>query len=148
MTPADADEVMSVEVAAYPFPWTRGILLDCIRSGYACWVLEDASGMLQGYCVLSVAANEAHLLNLCIAPRAQGLGLGGYLLEKTIELGRWHRCERIFLEVRPSNAAALALYHRAGFNEIGRRPGYYPDHRGREDALVFALELLDAAEPG
>lgn len=132
---------MAMEVCAYPFPWTAGIFSDCLRSGYACWLLEEGTELL-GYGVLSVAAGEAHLLNLCVGPKSQGQGLGGHLLRKMIELARWHRAQRVFLEVRPSNPAALALYERAGFNEIGRRPNYYPARAGREDALVLALELL------
>lgn len=141
MTGRDVAQVMAIETSAYPFPWTAGIFADCIRAGYACWLLEDGE-VLVGYGVLSVAAGEAHLLNLCIAPSSQGHGLGAHLLGKMVELARWHRAQRIFLEVRPSNRAAVALYDRAGFNEIGRRPNYYPADRGREDALVLALELL------
>lgn len=141
MTVADIGDVMAMEVRAYPFPWTAGIFSDCLRSGYACWLLEEQGGLL-GYGVLSVAAGEAHLLNLCIGTQAQGQGLGAHLLRKMIELARWHHAQRVFLEVRPSNPAALALYERAGFNEIGRRPNYYPTRGGREDALVLALELL------
>lgn len=146
MGAGDIARVMAMEVRAYPFPWTAGIFSDCIRSGYACWLLEEDTRLL-GYGVLSVAAGEAHLLNLCIDPQAQGQGLGAYLLGKMVALARWHRAHRVFLEVRPSNTAALALYERAGFNEIGRRPNYYPAQRGREDALVLALELL-SEEPG
>lgn len=140
----DIDRVMAMEVSAYPFPWTAGIFSDCLRSGYACWMLEDDAQLL-GYGVLSVAAGEAHLLNLCIGPQHQGQGLGAHLLGRMIELARWHRAQRVFLEVRPSNPAALALYERAGFNEIGRRPNYYPARGRREDALVLALELLPDA---
>jgi len=96
--------------------------------------------------VLSVAAGEAHLLNVCVAPRLQGEGHGRRLMKRLIDLARWHQAQRIFLEVRPSNPRAIRLYHDLGFNEIGRRPNYYPARQGREDALVLALELLH--EPG
>jgi ribosomal-protein-alanine N-acetyltransferase len=79
----------------------------------------------------------------CVAPNAQGRGAwdaGWYCV--CWDLARWHRAERVFLEVRPSNPRAIALYHDLGFNEIGRRPGYYPAANGREDALVMAIELL------
>ena len=62
---------------------------------------------------------------------------------RLLDLARWHHAERVFLEVRPSNTHAIALYDTMGFNEIGRRPNYYPGKRGREDALVMAIELLD-----
>ncbi len=95
-----------------------------------------------GYGILSVAAGEAHVLNVCVAPEHQGRGLGRRLLGRLLDLARWHRVERVFLEVRPSNPVAIGLYERAGFNEIGRRPNYYPAKGGREDAIVMAMELL------
>lgn len=137
----DLAAVMAVERRAYEFPWTPGIFLDCLRAGYSCWLLEH-DGEPAGYAVLSVAAGEAHVLNLCVATEHQGLGLGKRLLRRLLDAARWHRAERIFLEVRPSNHGAIALYNGAGFNEIGTRPNYYPTRHGREDAIVMALELL------
>ncbi len=137
----DIERVIRVENSAYPFPWTSTIFRDCIKAGYDCWLL-DREDALVGYGVLSCAAGEAHVLNLCVAPSEQGSGQGRRILARLLDLARWHHAERVFLEVRPSNSPALALYHAAGFNEIGRRPNYYPDNRGREDALVMALELI------
>ena len=142
MREADLDAVMAVEVRAYPFPWTAGIFRDCLRAGYPMWV-QEADGELLGYGVLSIAADEAHLLNLCTAPSHEGRGLGRRMLQSMLHIARGQRAQRIFLEVRPSNPRAIALYERSGFNEIGRRPRYYPDHGGRrEDAIVMAMELL------
>lgn len=137
----DLDRVFDIEIRAYEFPWTLGIFHDCLRSGYGCWVLADEARII-GYGVLSVAAGEAHILNVCIEPALQGRGHGRRLVQRLVDLSRWHRAERVFLEVRPSNPAAIALYHDLGFNEIGRRPGYYPAKSGREDAIVMAIELL------
>ena len=141
----DLDAVMAVERRAYPFPWTPGIFRDCVRAGYPAWLLYDGSGVL-GYAVLSVAAGEAHLLNLCVDPGAQGHGHGRRLLRTMMRIARGHGAHRVFLEVRPSNPVAIALYHEEGFNEIGRRPRYYPAADGREDAIVMALELLPDEE--
>ncbi len=143
MRETDLDRVLEIELRAYPFPWTHGIFRDCLRAGYGygCWVLEQSDRII-GYGILSVAADEAHVLNVCVAPNAQGRGHGRRLVLRLLDLARWHRAERVFLEVRPSNPRAIALYHDLGFNEIGRRPGYYPAANGREDALVMAIELL------
>jgi ribosomal-protein-alanine N-acetyltransferase len=138
----DLDRVMQIERLAYPFPWTQGIFRDCLRGGYGCWVMERDAEVI-GYGILNVAAGEAHILNVCVAPSAQGHGHGRHLVRRLIDLARWHRADRVFLEVRPSNPRAIALYHSLGFNEIGRRPRYYPAHGGREDAIVMAQELLD-----
>ena len=141
MLPGHIDAVVANEAAAYEFPWSRGIFLDCLRAGYDCWVLLDGGAVI-GHGVLSTAAREAHILNVCVAPVAQGQGHGRRLLEHLLKLARWQRSERVFLEVRPSNPHAVALYESVGFNEVGRRPNYYPAQRGREDALVMAMELL------
>lgn len=137
----DLPAVLAIEVRAYAFPWTEGIFRDCFKAGYALWVLAGDEAGVIGYGVLSVAAGEAHLLNLCVAPEYQGEGHGRRILNRMIDLARWHRAERVFLEVRPSNTTAIALYHRAGFCEIGQRPNYYPAKGGREDAVVMAREL-------
>ena len=141
MQATDLDSVVAIESVAYEFPWTLGIFRDCLRAGYECWTLSVA-GEIIGYAVLSVAAGEAHLLNACIAPAQQGRGYGRHLVSRMIEIARWHRVQRIFLEVRPSNPPALVLYASLGFNEIATRPNYYPAKNGREDAIVMAMELL------
>ena len=141
MREGDLDAVVTIERRAYPFPWTRGIFRDCVLAGHqALLALEDDRPA--GYAVMSIAAGEAHVLNLCISPAAQSKGSGRRMLARLLDLARWHRAERIFLEVRPSNAHAIRIYDRLGFNEIGKRPNYYPAKRGREDAVVMAMELL------
>ena len=146
MRQADVPWVADMEERAYAFPWTAGIFRDCLGAGYACWVVESADGML-GYGVLSVGADEAHLLNLCIDPASHGQGLGRRLLKRMVDLARWHMADRVFLEVRPSNPNAIALYASEGFERIGQRPRYYPAKDGREDAIVMALELVAPDSP-
>ncbi|MFH1598655.1 MAG: ribosomal protein S18-alanine N-acetyltransferase [Pseudomonadota bacterium] len=141
MKQADVEAVSAIEKRAYPFPWSPGIFRDCLRAGHHCWLLESPQVLL-GYGVLSAAAGEAHLLNLCIAPEHQGHGHGRRLLARMIDLARWNRAAQVFLEVRPSNPRAIALYREYGFNEIGLRPNYYPASKGREDAIVMAMELV------
>ena len=141
----DLDAVLAIERRAYAFPWTPGIFRDCLRAGYPAWVLEQDAVVI-GYGVLSVAADEAHVLNVCAAPEVQGRGHGRRLLRALVQQARGRGARRLFLEVRPSNPHAMALYHDEGFNEIGRRPRYYPAHDGREDAIVMARELLPEGE--
>jgi ribosomal-protein-alanine N-acetyltransferase len=141
MREEDLDAVLEIELRAYPFPWTRGIFHDCLRAEYPARVLQRESVII-GYGVLSLAADEAHVLNVCTAPEEQGQGHGRHLLRALLQLACGRGAQRVFLEVRPSNATAIALYHAEGFNEIGRRPRYYPAKKGREDALVMAKELF------
>ncbi len=136
----DVPAVVVLEQASYDFPWTEGIFGDCLRAGHPCWTLW-ADGQLAGYGILSVAAGEAHVLNICIDPARRGEGLGRHLLRRLLDVARWNGAHRVFLEVRPSNPVAQTLYASIGFVEIGRRPRYYPARDGREDAIVMALEL-------
>jgi ribosomal-protein-alanine N-acetyltransferase len=98
----------------------------------------EVSGQLSGYCIVSIAAGEAHLLNICIHPSLQRLGYGRQLLLTALGQARDAGVETIFLEVRPSNDIAIALYRSLGFRLIGRRPSYYQADDGREDAVIFA----------
>jgi [ribosomal protein S18]-alanine N-acetyltransferase len=140
MVAADLDAVMAIESVVYSHPWTRGNFSDSLISGYPCWVLEIA-GAIAGYAVVSIAAGEAHLLNLSVAAAWQRRGYGREMLEFLVKFARDCGAVRMFLEVRPSNAAGLPLYSAAGFVEIGRRRGYYPDGGRPEDAIVMALDL-------
>ncbi|MGY0505540.1 ribosomal protein S18-alanine N-acetyltransferase [Luteimonas sp. e5] len=143
MREEDIDAVIAIEHRAYPWPWTAGNFRDCLRAGYPMWVLEDHGGLV-GYAVASVMLDEAHLLNICIDPARQSQGEGRRLLRAMRRIVHGQGARRMFLEVRPSNPHAIALYQDEGFNEIGRRPRYYPAAHGqREDALVMAMELLD-----
>jgi len=141
MQPDDLDHVAAIEARAYEFPWSRAIFSDCLRAGYECVVLVDADAIV-GYGVLSSGANEAHVLNVCVDPPLHGKGHGRRIVRRLLDIARWHRAERVYLEVRPTNARAILLYDSMGFNEFGRRPNYYPAKKGREDALVMAIELL------
>lgn len=141
MQDGDLDAVLAIEQRAYRFPWTRGIFRDCLAAAYPAWVLHE-HGLIVGYAVVSIAADEAHILNICVAPERQGRGHGRVLLRMLVKLAMDLGAARVFLEVRPSNPTAIALYHSEGFNEIGRRPRYYPSVGGREDALVMAMELV------
>lgn len=141
MREEDLDTIMPIELRAYPFPWTVGIFRDCLRADYPAWVLH-LDGRIVGYFLLSIAAGEAHVLNVCVDPDFQGQGHGRRLLKSLLHIARGRGAQRVFLEVRPSNTGAIALYFDEGFNEIGRRPRYYPARDGREDALVMAMELF------
>lgn len=141
MTEADLPAVLLIERSAYRFPWSRAIFQDCLRVGYCCWVLERGSAVA-GYGVMSVAAGESHLLNLCVEPGLHGIGLGHHMLTNLLEIARKHNADTAFLEVRPSNEAAKRLYMAAGFDEVGMRRNYYPAESGREDAIIMARTLL------
>ncbi len=140
MTEADVPEVFAVERASYQFPWSEGIFRDCLRVGYLCRVLEAADGV-GGYGIMSMGAGEAHILNLCVRADLRGLGLGRRLLSWLLDQAREAGQGWAFLEVRPSNRPAIQLYESLGFEPVGLRRGYYQAVGGREDALVYRLDL-------
>jgi ribosomal-protein-alanine N-acetyltransferase len=140
----DLVNVSAIESASYDFPWTPGIFGDCLRAGHSCWVL-CWEGDIAGYGILSIAAGEAHVLNVCIGAAYRGRGLGRHMMRRLLDVARWNGAEQVFLEVRPSNPIAQALYESLGFSLIGRRPRYYPARDGREDALVLSLEFPAAS---
>ena len=140
MQQKDVEAVLVIEHQVYEFPWTRGIFQDCLNVGYCCWVIAWNERII-GYGVMSVVVDEGHILNVCIHPDCQGRGLGRKLISRLLNLGRQHGAETALLEVRVSNKTALSLYAKLGFVEVGRRRGYYPATKGREDALLLSKHL-------
>lgn len=140
-TGADLDAIAAMEAQSYEFPWTRGIFQDCLRVGYRCDLIEDGQGECLGYCVLAIALDEAHILNLCVSPQRRGQGLGGAMLDHLLACAHSAGCRRVFLEVRPSNEAALSLYAGRKFEKLGIRRDYYRARSGREDAVILAKSL-------
>ncbi len=141
----DLDAIMQIESRIYSHPWTRGNFSDSLNSGYSGWVLKDNETVI-GYALLMMVMDEAHLLNLSIAKAHQKQGLGRYLLEHMLKIAKSHKATNMFLEVRPSNISAIALYENMGFCEISVRRGYYPadpktSATGREDAVLMGLAL-------
>lgn len=137
---ADLDTIMAIEERAYDFPWSQGIFRDCLRVGYCCWCYE-LDGEIHAYGVMSVAAGESHILNLTVRPESRRQGVGQIMMKHFMGLACRHNADTVMLEVRPSNTAAIRLYEKLGFNEIGVRRNYYPAGDGREDALLLALSL-------
>ncbi len=140
MTPFDVPGVGAVERSSYPYPWSEGIFRDCLRVGYLCRVAESA-GEIVGYGIVAMGAGEAHVLNICVAEHGRGRGIGRRMLQLLLERSVQAGMQDVFLEVRPSNPHAIALYQSLGFIEVGRRRAYYQAEVGREDALVLKLTL-------
>ncbi len=140
MASQDLDRVVENETRSYAFPWTRGVFSDCLKSRHECWVAVRENDLI-GHGVLSIGANEAHLLNVCVRRDQQGNGLGRQIVVHMIDRAEQRGATVVYLEVRPSNRVAGALYASLGFHEIGLRKDYYPAELGSEDARVLALSL-------
>lgn len=140
MQASHVPEIGIMDRRNYEFAWTDGIFRDCVKAGYIC-PLARIDGEIVGYGVLQIGADEAHVLNLCIDKPWQRRGLARALLEYLVNEAVSRGAHVMFLEVRPSNTRAVALYEKSGFNEIGLRKDYYDSKGGREDALVMARYL-------
>ena len=130
--------------------WTPENYRSSLRTGYWSRVLCEADGEHGGHviaaCVAMDGVDEVHLLNIAVSRAWQGRGLARELLKALYERCHQRHAEALWLEVRPSNTRARALYQREGFVDIGVRKQYYPAEQGREDALVMRREIkLEAA---
>ncbi|MFM8453951.1 MAG: ribosomal protein S18-alanine N-acetyltransferase [Gammaproteobacteria bacterium] len=140
--------IMAIENVAYEFPWTDDLFRDCLLVGYLGWVAlaekdsEPKKLELVGYVLMSTAANEAHVLNLCVGEAHRRLGVARRLLQECLDYSKFTGVESAYLEVRPSNPGAMCLYQDMGFQQIGMRKDYYPaTNNTREDALVLSKIL-------
>ncbi len=139
MTLAHLDDVLRIEQTSYAFPWSRGNFIDSLASGYWMQVLRDADRSIVAYIVAMPGVDEMHLLDITVAPHARRRGLAGELLAALMAECRRRNALTLWLEVRPGNLEALALYAARGFVEKARRHNYYPaPHGTREDAIVMA----------
>ncbi len=144
---ADLDAVLAIENVCYGFPWTRGNFIDSLAAGYRCELRLGDDGRILGYAVAMPGFEEMHLLNITVSPECQGLGHAHALLERLIDDCRAQSLHSLWLEVRPSNERARALYARRRFQEVGLRRAYYPAPAGRrEDAIVMSL-LIPGGPP-
>lgn len=135
------DTVLEVEQRAYSHPWTRGNFTDALASGYQVQLLMGGEQLL-GYFVAMPGVDEAHLLNITVAPQFQGQGWARVLLDALALWARGQGAQWLWLEVRVSNVRARHVYERGGFRHVGVRKRYYPAAGGeREDAVVMSLPL-------
>ena len=146
MRASDVAEVVAIERASYQFPWSEGIFRDCLRVGYLCRVVTVDRQVL-AYGVMSFGAGEAHILNLCVSEAYRCRGVGKRLLGALMERAAAAGMAEAFLEVRPSNTAAIRLYLALGFEQVGMRRGYYQAVGGREDAAVLKRVLRAPGAP-
>ncbi len=148
LTIEDLEQLVEIERGGYSFPWSERLFRESIGSGYlsfGVWLQDE----LLGYAISTLVLDEVHLLNLCVHSRFRRQGLARYLLRQLIARAQQSGASKVLLEVRVSNHGALALYASEGFERCGRRPEYYPDPKGREDAQVMLLALgSDSEAPG
>jgi ribosomal-protein-alanine N-acetyltransferase len=137
---SDLDSILVIERASFPTPWSRAVMASELSHPAGCYIVAELDGRLVGYTGASCFAGEAHIMNVAVAPDSRRCGIGEALilelLRRTLELN----AELAYLEYRPSNTAAAALYRKLGFRRVGRRRNYYRDTG--EDAVLMTLDEL------
>jgi len=155
MQTADLDEVLKIESVSHIHPWTKGNFSDSLAAGHWAYCIRPQvdqvvkgsyldPAVLWAYCVLFPAVDELHLLNITVSPHLRKLGLGQRMMAAIEGVAAQQKMPRIILEVRPTNSAAVSLYQRLGYEQIGVRKNYYPanpETGSREDALVMAKSI-------
>ena len=135
---ADIDQILTIEEQVYSHPWTRGNFSDSLMNGHAAFALLDQERHIQAYFWVMPVVDELHLLNFTVAAASQGKGLGKSMLESLFVYAREQGFASVLLEVRAGNSRAIEIYLKNGFEQIGRRKGYYPASGDlREDAIVM-----------
>jgi ribosomal-protein-alanine N-acetyltransferase len=134
----DLEQVIAIENEVFgPTAWSPESFWGELARADRYYVVAD-DGVLQAYGGLWIAAPDADVQTIAVAPGAQGRGLGRRVLDHLLEHARQDGCRRIHLEVRADNDAAIRLYENAGFGRVRVRQRYYPD---LSDALVMGLDL-------
>jgi ribosomal-protein-alanine N-acetyltransferase len=145
LRPDTLEAVLAIEQTAYSHPWSRGNFSDALDSGYwmqGLWLNDEENDELLGYVVAMEGVEEAHLLNITVAPGRQGQGWAPMLLDALALWARRQGGQCLWLEVRQSNQRAIAVYERYGFKRVGLRKDYYPaDRQQREHAVVMSRNL-------
>lgn len=132
-------DIAVIEESCFSHPWSLAALEGELERPDACILCARCGGKIVAYGSMRMVLGEGSIGNLACLESFRGRGIGGRLLDALIACGRQAGLERILLEVRPSNAPALALYHSRGFVTLGRRNGFYRDPP--EDALILELSL-------
>ena len=137
MNEGHLEELERLEKLCFSRPWSRHMLAEELENQCAAFlVAEDGvSGKVLGYAGLLVMADEGYITNVAVFPEYRRSGVAAKLIEVFENFARGDRLAFLTLEVRPSNAAAIALYRRFGFQEVGRRKNYYD--LPKEDALIL-----------
>ncbi len=141
MVEADLDLVTLLEQEIFSDAWPREAFeqdVDSVNSGF---LLAESNGALCGYAGYLIGGGEAQLINIAVAPEYRGKSIAKTLLNHILEIAQKADCDHIFLEVRPSNQAAISLYRKFGFLDLYCRANYY--HSPTEDALVMVKNLRE-----
>ena len=145
MTADHLEELEKLERICFSRPWSRKMLAEELENQCAAFlVAEDSvSGRVLGYAGLMVVADEGYITNVAVFPEYRRQGIAAQILQVFLQFAAANHLAFLTLEVRPSNAAAIALYQGFGFREVGRRRNYYD--LPKEDALILTKYYTEEA---
>ena len=132
-------QVAELEKLCFSMPWSENSIAHELTTDYSFWLVAEDDGMVAGYIGSQIAFPEADVMNVAVRPEYRRRGVGQILVEALCTHLHNIDCESLTLEVRASNAPAIALYEKLGFVQVGRRPNYYRDPK--EDALILRKAL-------
>ncbi|KMV74046.1 ribosomal protein S18-alanine N-acetyltransferase [Rosenbergiella epipactidis] len=140
LLPEDWQSAFAIETQCHSHPWSAATF-QANQGERFLNLRADDEGELAGFAICQVVLDEASLFNIAVSPTFQRRGIARQLITALSEQLLERGVMMLWLEVRASNLAAIALYESLDFNEVSRRPNYYPSATGREDALIMALTL-------
>ena len=146
IVPMDAshlDGIAAIEKMCFSMPWSRNMLEEELYNDCAAYlVAEDDKGVVLGYAGIQIILDEGYITNVAVLPELRRGHIASQLLKVFFDFAEANDLSFITLEVRPTNAAAIALYEKFGFAEVGRRKNYY--EKPKEDALIMTKYFKEA----
>ena len=138
MNASHVQPIAQIEKLCFSDPWSENSIGSELKNPLSLWIVAQEDGMVAGYVGSQTVLGEADMMNLAVHPDYRRKGVAEQLVLHLIERLRQQGSHILMLEVRASNEAAIALYQKLGFIQVGRRPNYY--HKPKEDALILRKE--------
>jgi ribosomal-protein-alanine N-acetyltransferase len=148
ITPQDLDGILTIDYLAFKRPWNRNLFLEELACDNAFSYSvrcnqTDQSPVIIAYVFWRIVLTELHIIRIAVAQDFRSRGLATWLLQQCFKLAKQKKdFDSVYIEVRPSNKAAIALYRKLGFQVIGTRPNYYPE--SNEEALVMKKQIKES----
>ena len=130
--------MLELEKLCFSRPWSRDAVRPELTDPACCWLAALADGEVAGYAGMRTVLDEGYISNVAVSPALRKRGVGMALVQALQREGKTRGLSFLTLEVRVGNREARRLYERAGFREVGLRPGYY--EKPREDALLMTYD--------
>ena len=137
----DVAQITKLETVCFSDPWSEKSIASELDNRLSYWLVAEEEGRIVGYVGSQSVLDSADMMNIAVSPDYRRRGIGRQLVEHLIFDLRNKNIHFLLLEVRVSNAPAIALYDKLGFRPVGKRPRYY--HNPREDALILRKELVE-----